>query len=142
MIHKHSAGGIILENGKVLTISWTDREHVGFPKGGIDEGETSEQAALREVYEETGYRARILAPLKSWTYEFDREGELCRKTVDYYLMERVDDAEPTPHREPGEVFENLWLDIDEARRRLTFEDARGAFDEALNATIRAVNKEK
>jgi 8-oxo-dGTP pyrophosphatase MutT (NUDIX family) len=126
MIIKHSAGGLVFSSGKVLTISWTTHNYIAFPKGAIDDGESSETAAIREVYEETGYRVNILAPLESWTYVYRDRHEKCQKTVDYYLMKLADDKSPTTHREPHEKFVNLWLDIDEAYKRLTYSDAREA----------------
>jgi len=132
MIKRHLAGGLIIHEGKVLAISWTTHEYVCFPKGGIQNGETSEQAAVREVFEETGYRASIISPIKSWTHEFDRDGNHYISTVDYYLMELVDDKPPTPHRETYEKFENVWLVIDEASAKLTFDDAREALEIAID----------
>lgn len=131
MILKHSSGGIVINGDKVLTISWTTHDYITFPKGGVDEGETIEQAAVREVFEETGYRTNIVAPLGSWTYDFEERGESYRKQVDYFLMELADNAEPTPHREKGEDFENLWLDISVMRDKLSFDDTKEAFDAAL-----------
>lgn len=131
-IEKHSAGGVIIKDSKVLTISWTTHDYVCFPKGGLDEGETSEEAALREVYEETGYRVKIVAPIGSWTYRYIQNEELYKKTADYYLMELIDNkTPPTPQREPGEYFENLWLDIDEAKTRLTLDDSREVLGKAV-----------
>ncbi|MFS8118979.1 MAG: NUDIX domain-containing protein [Microcoleus sp.] len=132
MTTKHSAGGLIINQDKVLTISWTTHEYICFPKGGIEDSETSEFAATREVFEETGYRARIIAPIKSWTHEFDKNGEHFRETVDYYLMQLIDGGPPTPHRQLGEDFENLWLNIDEAFEKLTFDDAKEALEIAKN----------
>lgn len=135
MIKKHSAGGLVVHKGKVLTISWTTHEYICFPKGGINIGETSEQAALREVFEETGYHVEIVKPIKAWTHNFERNGSQYEETVDYYLMCLVDDAAPTPQRELGEDFENLWLDIDEAYEKLTFDDAKEALRIATNNNI-------
>lgn len=133
MIYAHSAGGVIIRGNQVLTISWTDRDYVSLPKGHLDAGETSEQAALREVFEETGYRARIITSLGSTIYEFNEGSERQQKTVDYYLMELADDGDPTPQREEGEHFENLWLNIDEALERLTFDDAKEVVRKAVAA---------
>jgi 8-oxo-dGTP pyrophosphatase MutT (NUDIX family) len=131
IINKHSAGGVVIHENKVLAISWTTREYIAFPKGGINNGESSKAAAVREVFEETGYHTKVVAPINSWTYEFDENSKHYRKTVDYYLMELIDDATPTPERETGEDFENLWLDFDSAHTKLTFGDAKGALKIAL-----------
>ena len=128
IIKKHSAGGVIMDQDRVLTISWTTHDYISFPKGGVNQNETAEDAAIREVFEETGYRAKILRSIGSWTYQYDERGERYEKKVDYFLMERVDDHAPTPHREPGEDFENLWLDTDNALIRLSFDDARYALE--------------
>ena len=132
MIIKHSAGGIVIKEGEVLTISWTTKDYIAFPKGGVEDGETSELAAVREVLEETGYKTRIIAPLNSWTYEFEENGEDYRKTVDYYLMEILDDKLPIPNRLSTERFENLWLTIEDAQSKLTFNDSREALVLAVN----------
>lgn len=124
MIYRHSAGGVIVHENRVLTISWTTHNYVAFPKGGIDSNETSKEAAVREVFEETGYKARIISPIKSYTHNFDRVGKQHHHTVDYYLMELVDNNPPKPQREKGEDFENLWLDINDAYEKLTFDDAK------------------
>lgn len=126
LIDKQAAGGIIIKDSKALTISWTDRDYICFPKGGIETGETSQQAAVREVLEETGYRTEIISFLGSWTHDFIKDGQPCRSKVDYYLMKLADDCKPIPDREPGENFENLWLDFDQAFARLTFDDAKEA----------------
>lgn len=138
MIYRHSAGGVIIDKNRVLTISWTTHNYIAFPKGGIDSNETSEEAAVREVFEETGYKARIISPIKSYTHNFDRGDEHHHHTVDYYLMELVDSSPPTPQRENGEDFENIWFDISDAYKKLTFDDAKGALKIAvdiLNAKI-------
>jgi 8-oxo-dGTP diphosphatase len=65
-----SAGGVLIDGlGRVLLREPTN--HFGgyvwtFAKGRIDPGETAEQAALREVQEETGYRAEILKPIPGY----------------------------------------------------------------------------
>ena len=58
------------------------------PKGGLDPGETLDQAALREVQEETGLEVVIQAHLGSIDYWFVRrqDGVRCHKTVHFYLM--------------------------------------------------------
>ena len=72
------------------------------PKGKVDPGETDEQAALREVEEETGVRATLGPELEATRYR-DRKGRL--KQVRYWLMEPADDKAPKfkPNNEIDEV---------------------------------------
>ena len=60
-----SAGGILLDRrGRIALVRQRDRKGRRTPpKGGIDPGETAEQAALREVHEESGMRGRIVGPI-------------------------------------------------------------------------------
>lgn len=57
------------------------------PKGTVEDGETLEQTALREVAEETGLEVRAVAPLGAIEYTFVREGTRIEKTVHFFLME-------------------------------------------------------
>lgn len=133
-IYKHSAGGVIFSDGKVLTIEWQTKPSIEFPKGGIEPGESAEKAALREVEEETGYRAHIVAPIGSISYEYDELNRHHSKTVDYFLMEvpARDKTEPKPKREPGENFKDLWLSARQAKRRLTHDDSRVILQRAVD----------
>lgn len=72
-IEKQSAGGIVYADGKVLAIRAIPQNVILFPKGTIEADETPEQTTIREVFEETGYKTIIKAPLGSITYEFDEE---------------------------------------------------------------------
>jgi 8-oxo-dGTP pyrophosphatase MutT (NUDIX family) len=80
-----SAGGVLFDgDGNVVVVKQEDRSsrlRWTLPKGRQDEGETLEQAALREVREETGWRARVVG------FVWRHEGE--RHDTSYYLMELV-----------------------------------------------------
>lgn len=83
------------------------------PKGKLDRGETDEEAALREVEEETGMRCRIVRAAGSTAYT-DRHGR--DKTVWYWVMEPLEGR-----FEPGEEVDALrWLTVDEALALLTY----------------------
>ena len=119
--HEHSAGGVLLEDGKVLLILmqnlrgekvWT------FPKGHLDPGETPEQAAVREVREETGWVCAIKAELYTAHYSFYRGGVPVQKDVRWFLMARTGgDGQPTT---PDEVFGSKWLTLAEAEKQLLY----------------------
>ncbi len=106
--------------------------HWGFPKGHPEPGESDEQAARRELAEETGLRDVTLISDDGLTeqYVFTRrpgeEGaprrQLVRKTVRYFVGVVPADAEVTPC--PEEVRDFAWGDAAATRQRLSFAEAR------------------
>lgn len=136
IIHKKSAGGIVYSKGKILMLNVTRYGEIVFPKGTIEPGESPENTAVREVLEETGYHVKFRAPLGEVSYEFDEDdGKRYRKTVYHHLLELVDENEtPKPNREEhenDEGIENLWLPVENARKRLTHEDSKQKLEEAV-----------
>ena len=92
IVSEFSCGGVILDGRKVLLVQvknlkgkkiWT------FPKGHIEAGETPRQAALREVLEETGYKAAIIRPMIRVKYAFTFQGNYIKKMVQWYLMKKL-----------------------------------------------------
>lgn len=135
IVYKHSSGGVVINKGKVLVISSASRNSIGLPKGTIDDGETPEQAAVREVKEETGYDVEIIQKLNDYTYEFDWEdGTHCVKTVTYYFMKLSNNLEPMPNLQPGEDFESKWVMPSDAFGMFTFSEAKDALKLALNSS--------
>jgi len=98
------------------------------PKGKLEPGEGFEEAALREVEEETGWRCRTVIELAPVSYR-DRKGRT--KLVRYWLMEAID-GEFEPHEEVDEL---RWLTPHEARRVLTYEHDRDLVREALRRRL-------
>jgi 8-oxo-dGTP pyrophosphatase MutT (NUDIX family) len=132
-IHVNCAGGVVYSDNKVLTINMIPQNEIIFPKGHVDPGESHEQTALREVFEETGYKTKIKGFLGSLSYEFDENGNHYSKTVYYYLLELLDKtAKPTPQREIGEDFDNLWLPINEALKLLTHDGSKDLLRKAVD----------
>src|SRR5262245_4417174 len=89
-IFEFSAGGLVIsDDGRVLLIRARDlrnRPVWTLPKGTLITGETSADAALREVREETGWQCELVRELEPVTYWFQRAGARVRKTVRWYLM--------------------------------------------------------
>lgn len=100
------------------------------PKGHIEEGESQEEAALREVREETGIEAQVICSLGEVVYFFRRsKGDLVRKTVYHFLLEALSDELGGPN---WEVAESRWVPIAEAGSILSYENDRNIVREAFS----------
>jgi 8-oxo-dGTP diphosphatase len=114
-----AAGGVVtrrvpggeLEVVVVHRVSYADWT---FPKGKLDEGESEEDAALREVEEETSLRCRLVRELGSTRYH-DSRGR--PKTVRYWQMEPVEGKLEPAH----EIDAARWSSLGEARSLLTYD---------------------
>ena len=114
-----AAGGVVRrDDGHVALVHRPRYDDWSLPKGKLDAGESFEEAALREVFEETGVRARLARELPSVQYH-DNKGR--PKIVRYWLME----VEHDPGFEPNdEVDERRWAPPDEALELLTYDRDR------------------
>ncbi|MBW1845357.1 MAG: NUDIX domain-containing protein [Deltaproteobacteria bacterium] len=101
----------------------THRTTTRLPKGKIDPGESAADAAVREVAEEIGLRARVVAALGSVEYDYVEDSDRVSKEVHYFLMEWV----PGESLElDGEMERTYWCPVDEAEKKLTFETEQRA----------------
>jgi 8-oxo-dGTP diphosphatase len=113
-----AAGGLVVQDGTVAVVHRPKYDDWSLPKGKLDPGESWEQAAVREVEEETGVRARIVAELAPSHYH-DRKGR--PKTVRWYRME----VEHAGTFAPGtEVDELRWLPPAEASALVSYDHDR------------------
>ena len=134
-----AAGGVVLDDaGRVLLIErWVTRNgQLGFeirlPKGHVEEGETDEQAAVRETCEETGYCAvAVIADLGEIVNEFKWPGEDLRvlRHEHYYLMRLTDPTRGEPHFTSPDADEALFTPrwaatLADAEALITFESER------------------
>ncbi len=114
--YEYSCGGVVLDGKKVLLIqikNLAGRKVWTFPKGHLEKGETARETAVREVEEETGYRASIIRPIYKNKYSFTIDGTNIRKTVQWYLMRfgaKFDKLDRT------EIVDTKWLSVTNARK--------------------------
>ena len=130
-VHETSAGGLVIdgidgphEHQVAALIGRIDRRGRmlwSLPKGHIEQGETAEQTAIREVAEETGIQGKVLAALGSIDYWFVTEGRRVHKTVHHYLL-RFSGGELSD--EDIEVTEVAWVPLHELPARLAYADER------------------
>jgi 8-oxo-dGTP pyrophosphatase MutT (NUDIX family) len=109
-----AAGGVVEDGeGRVLLVHRPRYDDWTLPKGKLDPGESFEDAALREVEEETGVRARLVRELPESHYTVAGRP----KVVRYWLMEVESDGGFVPNDETDEL---RWLPPDEALALLSY----------------------
>ena len=106
-----AAGGVVIRDGKVAVVHRDRYDDWSLPKGKLDKGESFEQAALREVLEETGLQVELGDELEPVSY-VDQKGR--PKVVRYWLMEVVggefqanDEVDELRWLAPGDAVELL-----------------------------------
>jgi 8-oxo-dGTP diphosphatase len=109
-----AAGGLVLRDGEIAVVHRPKYDDWSLPKGKLDEGEDFEQAALREVWEETGLRCTLGREVGDATYTDNKNRS---KLVRYFEM-RPQEGEFTPN---DEVDELRWLPIADASDVLSYE---------------------
>lgn len=134
---EHSAGGIVLrphETGgwEILLIATHEGGRWSLPKGHVEEGESKEEAAVREVYEETGVQADVIAPVDTVDYWYRWKGPegsiLIHKWVTYFLMRY---AGGNVRNHGWEVDDARWFPLEEALQIVTYKDERGLIRKAV-----------
>jgi 8-oxo-dGTP pyrophosphatase MutT (NUDIX family) len=123
-----SAGGVVYRReGEGIEIALAARRTRkgdlvwGLPKGGIDDDETHETAAIREVLEETGLEAEIEGDLGEIRYFYVWEGVRVRKAVHFYLM-RATGGDITAHDD--EMEDVGWFPLARSMRRAAYKGER------------------
>ena len=117
-----AAGGIVLRDGALLVVHRPKYDDWSFPKGKLEDGETWEEGAVREVEEETGLRCEAGPLLGSTHYPF-REG---MKEVRYFQMTCMGEA-----RAQNEIDEVRWVTVAEALELLTYDYDRALVSDTL-----------
>lgn len=135
---EYSAGAFIFlkERGssafKLLLLKKSNGEY-DIPKGHIEKGESSEQAAVREIREETGIHATLLPYFHSDTKYFFRKGKkTILKHVRFFLVEAEDDRVKISFEHKS----HAWLDPNDFRERIKFKDIVKMLPEVLDYILR------
>jgi 8-oxo-dGTP pyrophosphatase MutT (NUDIX family) len=125
---------VVVRNGDAIVIVPKKRDAggrrvLGLPKGHPDGDESPQEAAKREVREETGVDAELVEKLGDVRYRYERRGRLVSKVVTFYLFRfRSGDLADHDH----EIEEARWMPIEEAARSLTYEGEREMVARALS----------
>jgi 8-oxo-dGTP pyrophosphatase MutT (NUDIX family) len=132
VIREFSAGGLVIRNLRgrphVAVVRVRD-EILALPKGHPERRESSQDAALREVREETGLEATPVEKLGDIRYWYARDGERVLKVVSFFLF-RYRSGRLADH--DHEVEEALWIPLEEAPRRLAYKSEKEIAQTALS----------
>lgn len=133
--HEVSAGGVVYRTGDdgteiCLAARRTRRGDLvwGLPKGAVEPDETPEEAAVREVLEETGLQAEIEIDLGTIRYFYVWEGVRVRKQVRFFLMRAVG-GDVANHDE--EMEDVRWFPMRRAKKRAAYRGEREVIERAV-----------
>lgn len=112
-----------------LDVEWLVIRHKGskewrLPKGKIEKGENSRDAAVREVWEETGIKAQIVEKLDTIQYFYILKGSRFFKRVTFFLMEALGGNPRINKRWTHEVDKAAWFPSEEATAKLAFKSEK------------------
>lgn len=110
-----AGGGIVEKEDKLLLIYRKKRWDI--PKGKLDEGETIEECAEREVCEETGVNVKIKNKVVEVWHTYISNKKYILKKTHWYSMDCLDDSNLYPQKEEG-IEKAEWVTMEEARIRL------------------------
>jgi 8-oxo-dGTP pyrophosphatase MutT (NUDIX family) len=129
-VEETSAGGFVLAADGSPRIAVIGRRNRGgridwcVPKGHLEGDETIEQAAIREIAEETGLEAEIIESLGSIHYEFSTPTAIISKTVHHFLMKQTGGTLTIENDPDQEAVDIRWINADLLNAELAHENER------------------
>ena len=114
-----SCGCIIIEDGKVLLVKH-NAGHWDFPKGHMEEGETEEQTAIREVKEETNIDVIIPDINKKYVIHYSPKLGVVKEVV-FFIASKKDGEEK---RQEKEIEKVDWIELNKAVELITYESSK------------------
>ena len=106
---------------------------LGLPKGHPEPGESAEEAATREVREETGLEGELVERLGEVEYTYERRGRRIAKRVAFFLFEfREGDLADHDH----EIEDARWMSLEQAAAELTYDGEREMVKRVLSRRAR------
>ena len=119
MKKEKSCGCIILNNKNQILLILQNAGHWGLPKGHVEEGETEEQTAIREVKEETNVDVIVDTNLR-YRMVYNPKEDVEKEVIYFIAKNKSNDCKPQLEG----VQEMKWLDIDNAINTITYENSK------------------
>lgn len=119
MKQEKSCGCIVMNEKKEILLVHHNKEHWDLPKGHVEEGETEEQTAAREVKEETNIDVEINNRYRYTTKYSPKEDVM--KEVIYFLAKSISENKKAQLEEVSEV---KWFEFEDAINKITYDNSR------------------
>lgn len=130
MIEEISSGGVVIFGNTILLLKKFNGDWV-LPKGRVEKGEEIRDAALREVFEESGVKAEISKYIGKANYKYRnlKQNKMVSKTVYWYLM-GTNNMDCTPQKKEGFV-DAVFVHIDKATELVRYKDEKNMIEKGL-----------
>lgn len=128
MTYEKSCGAIIVKKDQVFLVKQRKAGDYNFPKGHVEQGETEEETAYREVKEETNLSISILSQYR-YDMSFQKD-QTTKKEVVYFLASLLDDHDAK--RLERELLEMRWVDLDQVSDLIVYPELREVWSQALH----------
>ena len=125
IIEEKACGCIISENNKILLIRQISGMW-GFPKGHVEEGETEEQTAIREVKEETNIDVQVDSSKRYVMHYKTDKGKY--KEVAFFIGKKIGGY---LRMQPEEIIEAGWFDYEDALKIISYDNTRDLFKQVI-----------
>lgn len=120
-LYEKSCGGIIFyktkQNTKILLVKNNNGRYWSFPKGHIEDGETEQETAIREIKEETGLDVTLVSDFREIS-EYCPFGKI-RKRVVFFLAQAFTDNVKIQEEE---IDSYIWVDLQQARKLCSYDN--------------------
>lgn len=133
MSEETSAGGVVIFGNAILLLRKYNGDYV-LPKGKVEINETIEEAALREVLEETKVRARVIDYLGKVDYTFRSTFNKSKGVVDkrvYWFLMVSKNLNARPQKEEGFV-DAIYVTYDKALKVIKYRDEKAIIKKAID----------
>jgi 8-oxo-dGTP pyrophosphatase MutT (NUDIX family) len=130
-VREFTAGGVVFRKTSDCVQILMIQDRLGrwsIPKGHVEEGESLEQTALREIGEETGlHDLKILEMLDKLHFFYRKEGKLIFMTTYVYLVEALGDSDAIVPEESEGIADVKWFDSDKALELIEYRETQKLF---------------